>query len=108
VKEELPYKNGTIKLTWINPKDYRILHSQMFDSIAEALSNVPKSKGNNWLLFELIETDGKKYKWGLLPYGKHRGYINGMRLRDNWILRYSLYGLLVIGGIAFYKGMLEE
>ena len=39
--EDLPYKLGTIKLTWINPTDYTILESKMFDSVEEALKNIP-------------------------------------------------------------------
>jgi hypothetical protein len=107
-ESSLPYKNGTIKLTWINPSDYKILESQMFDSVGQALSNLPKSKGNNWLLFRLEKTDGKKYTWKLLPYGKHRGYVNGMRLRDNPLIRVGIIGLVVLGAINLYKGMLVE
>jgi len=107
-KESLPYSVGTIKLTWINPSNYKVLESQMFNSVREALANLPKSKGNNWLIFELKETDGKKYKWNLLPYGKHKGYINGMKLRDNPIIKYGLIGLVILGALSLYRGMLEE
>jgi hypothetical protein len=104
-QEKLPYKIGTIKLTWINPKNYKILESKMFNSVSEALANIPASKGNNWLVFELSETDGKKYKWKLLPYGKHKVYVNGMRLRDNPILRYGFIGLALFGGYCLLKNM---
>lgn len=102
-KQNLPYNVGTIKLTWINPKDYKVLESQMFSSVDEALANLPQSKGNNWLIFELSETDGKKYKWKLLPYGKYRGYVNGMRLRDNPILRYGFIGLALFGAYSLFR-----
>lgn len=93
-----PYKEGTIKLTWIDPNDYKTLHSQMFNSVEEALANLPKeSLGNNWLIFKLTETDGNSYLWEVLPYGKHKGYVNGMRLRDNKLLYYGGVSLMVLG-----------
>ena len=102
------YAKGTIKLTWINPKNYSILESEMFKSVSEALANLPKSKGNNWLIFELIDTDGKKYNWKLLPYGKYKGYLWGMKLRDNPILRYGSVFLMIYGVYALYNLMIEE
>ena len=105
----IPYQIGTIKLTYINPDDYKILHGEMYDTIPEALAQVDqKNKGNNWLLFELIQTDGKSYSWKLLPYGKHRGYISGMKLRDNTILRLImtaifLYGIFTLGKLVVKK-----
>jgi hypothetical protein len=68
--QEYPYKIGTIKLTWINPKNYTILQSKMFDSVEVALQNIPTYiKKDEYMIFELIETDGVSYKWKLLPYG---------------------------------------
>ena len=73
---ELPYKKGTIKLTWINPKDNTILESAMFDSVDEALKNLPTDiKPNDFLIFQLTQTDGKNYRWKLLNYGKYYQYI---------------------------------
>ena len=97
-----PYKKGTIKLTWIDPDNYKILNGKMFDSVDEALINIPKSKGDNWLIFKLIKTDGKEYNWELLPYGKYKGYENGMKLRDNKLLYYGSISLMLLG--AFYLG----
>jgi hypothetical protein len=107
-EERLPYSKGTIKLTWINPSDYSILESKMFNSIKEALANIPASRGNNWLLFQLVETDGTQYKWKLLPYGKHRGYINGMKLRDNPVLKYGAIALMIYGAYSLYQLMMVE
>jgi len=107
-QEKLPYKIATIKLTWINPKNYKILESKMFNSVSEALANIPASKGNNWLLFKLVESDGMQFKWELLPYGKHKGYVNGMKLRDNPILKYGFIALALFGAYSVYKGMLVE
>jgi hypothetical protein len=104
----IPYRNGTIKLTWINPSDYSILESSMHPNLQDALSNLPKSKGNNWLVFQLVESDGVKYKWKLLPYGKYRGYINGMKLRDNPLLKYGAIALMLYGAYSLYKMIMVE
>ncbi len=97
---ELPYKEGTIKLTWINPKDYRILESRMFNSVDEALSNLPKDiKPNNFLVFRLIKTDGTRYTWELLDMGRSKEYINGMKFKDNKVLYYGTIAITILGVI---------
>ena len=54
--EDLPYKLGTIKLTWIDPNDYTILESKMYDSVEEALKNIPTNiKKNQYMIFKLIK-----------------------------------------------------
>ena len=99
--ENLPYKIGTIKLTWIDPKDYTILESKMFNSVDEALKNIPSEvKENEFLIFELIKTDGNSYEWKLLPYGIHKRFVQGMEFRDNKLYYYGSMGLGVLG--AFY------
>lgn len=95
-----PYKVGTIKLTWIDPDNYKILSGKMFNTVDEALNNVPKSKGDNWLLFKLLKTDGEEYNWELLPYGKYKGYEYGMKVRDNKLLYYGGISLMLLG--AYY------
>ena len=46
---EAPYSIGTIKLTYIDPENYEVLHGEMFGSIQEALNSAEtKNKGNNW------------------------------------------------------------
>lgn len=102
--QDLPYKIGTIKLTWINPKDYSILESKMFNSINEALSNLPSEiDKNKFMLFQLIETDGKAYEWQLLPFGLHKEFIDGMKFRDNKLLYYGSMGLGLLGAYYLLK-----
>ena len=99
---EKPYQVGTIKLTWIDPDNYKILSGKMFNTVEEALNNIPKSKGNNWLLFKLLKTDGKEYNLELMPYGKYKGYENGMKLRDNKLLYYGSISLMLLGAFLLY------
>ena len=102
--EELPYKIGTIKLTWINPKDYTILESKMFDSVDEALKNIPKNiKREDYMIFKLIKTDGTAYQWKLLPYGNHSEFIRSMEFRNNKFLFYGSLALSVMGAIFVLK-----
>jgi hypothetical protein len=101
---ELPYKLGTIKLTWINPKDYTILESKMFNSVEEALRNIPSDiKKNDFMLFELIQSDGVSYKWKLLPHGSYSRFVNSMKFRDDKILFYGSISLGVLGAIYLLK-----
>lgn len=103
-QQEAKYDSGTIKLTWIDPKDYKTLHSEMFNSVDEALNNLPEdSLGNNWLIFELVKRDEDNYEWKVLPYGKHKGYISGMKWRDNKILYYGSIVLAIYGGYSVIK-----
>jgi hypothetical protein len=102
--EELPYKLGTIKLTWINPSDYTILESKMFDSVEEALKNVPTNiKKEDFMIFKLIKTDGTAYEWKLLPYGNHSEFVRSMEFRNNKLLFYGSIALSVMGAIYVLK-----
>ena len=102
--EDLPYKIGTIKLTWINPTDYTILQSKMFDSVDEAIQNIPSNiKKNEYMIFKLIKTDGTAYQWKLLPYGIHSDFVMGMKFRDNKLYYYGSMGLGIIGAICIIK-----
>lgn len=104
MNNELPYELGTIKLTWINPKDYTILASKMFSSVNEALKSIPKNiKSNEFLIFELIKSDGVSYEWKLLPYGLYNRFVQGMKFRDNKILYYGSMALSIIGAIYIIK-----
>lgn len=100
--EELPYTKGTIKLTWIDPKNYEILNSAMFETIDGALSKVPKDN-ENWMLFRLESTDGINYTWKLLPYGQYKEYINGMKFRDNPLLYYGGLALMIFGAYSLIR-----
>jgi hypothetical protein len=102
--EDLPYKLGTIKLTWINPSDYTILESKMFDSVDEALKNLPSNiKKEDFMIFQLIKTDGTAYEWKLLPYGNHSEFIRSMEFRNNKFLFYGSLALGVMGAIYVLK-----
>ena len=101
---ELPYKVGTIKLTWINPRDNTILESAMFRSVDEALKNLPTDiKRNDFLLFQLIQTDGEKYRWKLLNYGKFYQYKYGMEFLDSDLLFYGTLLFTVLGFLYIIK-----
>ena len=103
MSEELPYSKGTIKLTWINPKDNTILESAMYQSVDEALKNIPKTiKKNDFLIFELVSTDGVQYKWKLLPYGRYAQYKYGMEFFDN---DFIFYGAVAVGVFGIYSLM---
>jgi hypothetical protein len=104
MEKELPYKVGTIKLTWIDPNDYTNLESKMFDSVDDALKNIPSEiKDNEYMIFELKKTDGQAYEWKLLPYGIHKRYLSGMKFRDNKLLYYGSMGLGVLGAVYLLK-----
>ena len=108
--DNLPYKRGTIKLTWIDPKDYTILNSRMFTNLQDAKLSVPqtKSKGNNFLFFQLNETDGNNYSWKLLPYGKHKEYVNGMKLKDNPFFKFGIPLLALAGGYFVVNEIIKK
>lgn len=104
MKEQKPYQEGTIKLTWIDPNDYSVLHSEMFDSVSDALRNLPKGiSPENFLLFRLVNTDGKSYEWELLKYGRSKEYLSGMKFRDNKVLYYSTVALIILGVLHLGK-----
>jgi hypothetical protein len=95
-----PYLKGTIKLTWIDPSDFSVLSSEMFETLEEALKNTKDKK--DWLVFRLKESDGNKYKWELLPYGESKNYINSMKVSD-FIDKYGIYVLIGIGALILVK-----
>jgi hypothetical protein len=98
--ESSPYMKGTIKLTWIDPKNYGILCSKMFETLDEALKNTEDKK--DWLVFRLVESDGDSYKWELLPYGESKSYLSSMKVSD-FLEKYGLYVLLGLGIILISK-----
>jgi hypothetical protein len=102
MEDELPYSKGTIKLTWIDPKNYEILNSSMYQTLDDALKNATKEK-DNWLIFRLETTDGINYTWKLLPYGQYKEYINGMKFRDNPILYYGGLSLMIFGAYSLIR-----
>ncbi len=98
--ESSPYLKGTIKLTWIDPNDFSVLSSEMFETLEEALKNTADKK--DWLVFRLKESDGNKYKWELLPYGESKNYINSMKVSD-FLDKYGLYLLIGLGIVILTK-----
>jgi hypothetical protein len=94
------YQIGTLKLTWIDKKDYTILKSIMFkkNELQKALQS-SKPFGNNFMLFELTENKNDSYSWKLLPYGDAKRFVNTMKLYDN--ILFKPFILLTIG-FAFY------
>jgi len=107
--EDKPYKEGTIKLTWISPNDYNYLNSVMYNTVNEALSNRKKYVSDEkWLIMKLIKTDGNKYEWKLLPYGQYKSYKSGMIVRDNKLIYYGGIFLTIYGGYMIIKKILKK
>ena len=107
--EDLPYKIGTIKLTWISPSDFTILKSKMFDSVDEALKNIPTGiNKEDFMIFKLIKTDGTAYEWKLLSYGNHSEFIRSMEFRNNKFIFYGSIALSIIGAIFVLKLMISK
>lgn len=99
------YALGTLKLTWINPNDYALLESKMFDKGAlETLRKYISEKNiKNYMVFELVNNKNDEYQWRLLPYGKAESFLFHMRAQDSpvaWgifltVLGFSIYGMYV-------------
>ena len=94
------YPVGQIKLTWINPANYSILESRFFTSIPEAVAAAQGTE--NWLIFQLVETNGTYYKWQLLPYGAQAQYIRGMKTQR--YVGLIMAGVIIALGLLFYSG----
>ena len=97
------YEIGTIKLTWINPNDYSLLESKMYNksSLNEALKD---AKGKpDWMIFELIKTKDHAYEWKLLPYGESNKFIRSMELSKNAFLPYVGLTILGLSAYGLYK-----
>lgn len=95
------YSEGTIKLTWIDSNDRKILHSKMFKTIEEATKETKDKK--NWLIFKLKNVNGDSYSWDLLPYGASRKYQLGMAISDNQIIMLTSLTLIGFGVFYIYK-----
>jgi len=104
-QETSPYGKGTIKLTWVDKNDNSILHSQMYDSIEEALKNTYDKK--NWLIFKLKQSSNNAYDWELLPYGKNKSYLRGMYISDSPFLKLLIFGLAATGAYFICKKIYE-
>jgi len=102
-----PYPIGTVKLTWIDPDNYNILSGKMFNSAEEAISNVTPDLKSNWLLMELVETDGIEYKWKLLPFGSFKRYKRSMQLTDKLPIALLILTIAVVG-IYLYRSKVKK
>lgn len=99
---EKPYKEGTIKLTWISSDEN--LNSKMFENINDALSEISSIKdGSNFLLMKLLKTDGVKYSWELLPYGDFKKYAIGKHIMDNKFKYIVGLSIFLIGLFIYNK-----
>lgn len=98
------YEIGTIKLTWIDPSNYKKLQSKMFskDNLKEAISEGQKL--GRFMLFKLESTSNHSYKWELLPYGQSSDFVRSMKLRDSLFAKVAIVGLAIfsIYGITTY------
>ncbi len=97
------YEIGTLKLTWINSKDYSLLESKMFPK--GGLESVKQYANRNNLketmLFELVATKNDEYEWRLLPFGSANKFLFHMKAQDSLIAQgifaaiigFSVYGM---------------
>ena len=99
------YQPGTLKLTWINPSDFSVLESTMFDknNLSGALE-LAKSKPN-FMLFQLTETKGDYYKWKLLPYGEAKRFLFQMKVHHSKMMYIVGLALLGFAGYGIYKAI---
>jgi hypothetical protein len=97
------YEIGTVKLTWINPKDYTLLESKMYkkEDLQKALSDA-KTKPD-FMLFTLLNTKGDEYQWKLMPYGKANKFVQSMQLSKSTIVPYVAMGILGFAMYGIYK-----
>jgi hypothetical protein len=94
------YEIGTIKLTWINPKDVTLLESKMYkkEDLQKALDDA-KSKPD-FMIFTLVKTGRKdEFQWKLMPYGEADRFVRSMQLSKNPIIPYLG---IVVAGLALY------
>lgn len=98
------YGVGTIKLTWIDPNDYKRLNSKMFrkDALKQAIEQGEKL--GRFMLFQLEKTQNHEYSWKLLPYGQSSDFVRSMKFRDSLFAKVAVGGLLLFSayGIVTY------
>lgn len=89
------YAIGTLKLTWINPEDYSILESKMFEKKDLNMALEESKTKKQWMIFELIKTQNDNYTWKLLPYGESERFVRIMKWKDS-----PLYPLSIVAGLG--------
>lgn len=95
------YKLGTIKLTWADTTNHKILNSKMFGSVEDALKFTEGK--NNWLIFRLTKVIGDNYTWEMLPYGASRKYLGCMKVDSKPILKYAGVVLMAFGAYMLVR-----
>jgi hypothetical protein len=98
---------GTVedyKLAWVDESNKDILHSKMFTTLEEAVSESIKHK--DFFIFKLKSMEDGQYSWDLLPYGISGYYKLGLNVKEN-LGKYFLYGSLVLAGAYVVKHLLK-
>jgi hypothetical protein len=74
------YPIGTIKVAWVE-SDPEYFSSQMFapDQLNEAVAFGERVK--DYMVMQLIKTDGDYYRWRLLKYGGYKQLISGTNVK---------------------------
>jgi len=72
------YPIGTLKVAWIE-NNVEYLSSDMFkpNQLDEAVAFGEKQ--GDYMIMQLIQQSNDYYRWRVLPYGRHKQYLNGMR-----------------------------
>jgi hypothetical protein len=73
------YDIGTLKVAWVE-KNVEYLSSEMFkpNELNEAVA-FGEQQGD-YMLMQLIKQKDNYYRWRVLPYGRHKQYLNGMKI----------------------------
>lgn len=72
------YDIGTLKVAWVED-NVEYLSSEMFkpNELNEAVA-FGEEQGD-YMLMQLIQQKDDYYRWRVLPYGRHKQYLNGMK-----------------------------
>ena len=97
------YEEGTIKLTWINPKDFTRLESKMFSK--DELNNAVEEgkKLGKFMMFKLETTSNDEYTWKLLDYGQSKDFVRSMQFRESPMSKLLVGGILALAIYGGYK-----
>lgn len=97
------YEIGTIKLTWINPNNFKILESKMFskDDLEKAIQE--GNKLGKFMIFELSSTSNDEYEWKLLDYGQSKDFVRSMQFRENPLAKMIVLGIVGLSIYGAYK-----
>jgi hypothetical protein len=99
---------GTVedyKLAWVDEANKDILHSKMFTTLEEAVSESMKHK--DYFIFKLKSMEDGQYSWDLLPYGISGYYKLGLHLKEN-AGRYIFFGAIALVGVYGIKYLLKN